>query len=270
MTNSIEKIFTGSGIDVQCGEEYASVARIVKLRGENTGKYAIIKVAGMSQEEIWDATTEAENNGKINTQKSLYLAEKYAELVADAVINELCALEAFAEAAFDYLPTTPTITMPADTGTMIFKTKYTRRRNGKPESFVGYDLSINGNEKIIFPKGTTLPQIKKAYPQHADAAVVVMPSHILKGINTAECEEITTVTVKKNYTTTPADVVIEAATEEEQAADLATEPADAIYTVEKERPAVVAATEQPAKIEPTLAQWINQAKVRTTAAKPKV
>ena len=160
------------------------------------------------------------------------------------------------------------ITMPADTDTMIFKTKYTRRRNGKPESFVGYDISINGNEKIIFPKGTTLPQIKKAYPQHADAVVVVMPNHILKGISTAECEEITTVTVKKNYTTTPADVVIEKTTAEEQAADLATEPENTIYTVEKERPAVVAATEQPAKSEPTLEEWIAAAEVKTTAAKP--
>lgn len=141
--------------------------------------------------------------------------------------------------------------------TVILKTKYTRKRGNNPESFTSYVISINGGStykdgsEIAFPKGTTLPQIKKAYPEYADATVVVMPSHTLKGLTTAKCEELTEATKKVGWTTTSADVVIEKATAEEQAADLAVEPANAIYTVEKERP----------KAQP--------AEVKTTAAKPK-
>lgn len=127
--------------------------------------------------------------------------------------------------------------------TVILKTKYTRKRGNNPESFTSYVISINGGctykdgSEIAFPKGTTLPQIKKAYPEYADATVVVMPSHTLKGLTTAKCEELIEATKKVGRTTTPADVVIEKATDEELAVDFAVEPADAIYTVETERPA---------------------------------
>lgn len=153
--------------------------------------------------------------------------------------------------------------------TVILKTKYTRKRANNPESFTSYVISINGGctykdgSEIEFPKGTTLPQIKKAYPEYADANVAVMPSHTLRGDNKAGCEKITTATVRKGWVTKPADVVIEKATDEELAVDFAVEPADAIYTIESERPAVAA------KTEPTLEEWVAKAEVKTTAAKPK-
>ena len=126
--------------------------------------------------------------------------------------------------------------MPTNNEPVIFKTKYTRRREGKPESFVGYELSISDKEHLTFPKGTTLSNIKKAYPEYANAILVVMPSHILKGINTANCENITHVAKRIGFITTPADVTIEVASQQEQAEDFAVEPDGTIYAIERERP----------------------------------
>jgi len=119
---------------------------------------------------------------------------------------------------------------------IILKTKYSRNRNGKPECFAGYELCLGDKDKLFFPKGTTLAKIKKAYPEYADAKVAVMPSHTLKGLNTTKCEEIATVMLQTGFVTKPADVIVETASEEEQAEDLITEPTNTIYTLESERP----------------------------------
>ncbi len=101
---TIEKIFTGDGIVFKCGDDFANAVCIVTLRGENTGKYAIVTIAGLSQAEVWDLKTQVENNPSgYPKQKSLYLAEKFAELVADRLLEELEVLEAVADAANELL-----------------------------------------------------------------------------------------------------------------------------------------------------------------------
>ena len=101
---TIEKIFTGDGIVFKCGDDFANAVCIVTLRGENTGKYAIVTIAGLSQTEVWDLKTQVENNPSgYPKQKSLYLAEKFAELVADRLLEELEVLEAVADAANEVL-----------------------------------------------------------------------------------------------------------------------------------------------------------------------
>lgn len=74
------------------------LAMVVECKGKHTGKYTAINRTGLSQVEVWDALTIAED--KPTTKfTSLLFAEKYAEMIAQNMLNELCALEAFADAA---------------------------------------------------------------------------------------------------------------------------------------------------------------------------
>lgn len=122
--------------------------------------------------------------------------------------------------------------------TQILKTKFSRKNAKGAETFTQYQLLVNvghhspNGQTISFPKGTTLPNIKKMYPQHAGAEVVVMPSETLKGLQQAKCEEIFMIFVQDwgTHREVPAGVELEAATAEELAADIA-DPEDAIQTV---------------------------------------
>lgn len=135
---------------------------------------------------------------------------------------------------------TRTMSNPTSTAaTQILKTKYIRKNKGL-ETFTQYQLLINGGhynpngKTISFPKGTTLPNIKKMYPQYATAGVAVMPSETLKALQKAKCEEIAMVLVQEwgTHREEPAGVELEAATAEELAADIA-DPEDAIQTVKQ-------------------------------------
>lgn len=130
-----------------------------------------------------------------------------------------------------------------ESDSVIFKTKYTRRRDGKVETFTNYTVSINGGcdkrngFEYHYPKSTTLASLKRANPEFANLQVVVMPNITLKGITVAKCEEHKAVIVKTSgFKSHTADVVIEAASEEEQAQDFSVEPENTIYTIESQRP----------------------------------
>ena len=134
-----------------------------------------------------------------------------------------------------------------ESDSFIFKTKYTRRRDGKVETFTAYVVSINGGcdkrggFEYHYPKKTTMASLKRANPEFLNLQVVVMPSINLKGISVAKCEEHKSVILRSfGFKSETADVVIEAASEEEQAEDVAVEPDNAIYTVESERPTLQA------------------------------
>jgi hypothetical protein len=133
-----------------------------------------------------------------------------------------------------------------ESDSFIFKTKYTRRRDGKVETFTTYVVSINGGcdkrggFEYHYPKSTTLASLKKANPEFTNLQVVVMPSINLKGISVAKCEEHKAVIIRSyGFKSETADVVIEAASEKEQAEDFAVEPDGTIYAIERERPKVV-------------------------------
>jgi hypothetical protein len=74
------------------------LAAIVECKGKHTGKFTVINRIGLSQVEVWDALTQAEDNPTTKFN-NLFFAEKYAEMMVANMFNELCALEAFVDAA---------------------------------------------------------------------------------------------------------------------------------------------------------------------------
>jgi hypothetical protein len=80
------------------------LAAIVECKGKHTGKFTVINRIGLSQVEVWDALTQAEDNPTTKFN-NLFFAEKYAEMMVANMFNELCALEAFADAANQLLHT---------------------------------------------------------------------------------------------------------------------------------------------------------------------
>jgi hypothetical protein len=187
--------------------------------------YTVVPVSKGVYTFVGEADRTAFDNGEY-TNGTFPSKEAAAEAAFDFAVEKTTELEAAFSAGYP---------AAAAQKTTLLKTKYTRKNVKGTESFTAYELSLpEGN--VSFPKGATLPQIKKLYP-HLDITVAVMPSIALKGLTRAACEDIKEAMVSSKYGgKKPANVSIEPATAEELEADLTTEPADAIYTIESERP----------------------------------
>ena len=80
---------------------YIVLAVIVKLYGKHEGKFSVINCVGLSHSEIKKAKSDALYLSVIGSTFTNFLfAERYAEMILRNMFNnELCALEAFADAA---------------------------------------------------------------------------------------------------------------------------------------------------------------------------
>ena len=89
----------GNTIVTLADAQYTVFAMVIACKNEYAGKYTAINCIGLSQDEICKAISIAEN-APTTKFKSYLFAQKYAEmLVQNMLNNELCALEAFADAA---------------------------------------------------------------------------------------------------------------------------------------------------------------------------
>jgi len=89
----------GNTIVTLADAQYTVLAMVIACKNEYAGKYTAINCIGLSQDEICKAISIAEN-APTTKFKSYLFAQKYAEmLVQNMLNNELCALEAFADAA---------------------------------------------------------------------------------------------------------------------------------------------------------------------------
>jgi hypothetical protein len=89
----------GNTILMVTDTEYTTLAMIIACKNEYAGKYTAINCIGLSQIEISKAISQAETAPTTKFDSYLF-AQKYAEMMVQNMLNnELCALEAFADAA---------------------------------------------------------------------------------------------------------------------------------------------------------------------------
>ena len=89
----------GNTIVTLADAQYTVLAMVVACKNEYAGKYTAINCIGLSKDEICEAIRIAENAPTSKFDSYLF-AQKYAEMMVQNMLNnELCALEAFADAA---------------------------------------------------------------------------------------------------------------------------------------------------------------------------